>query len=360
LVIKDKKKETNISSLIIISNKWHQSFLYVLAGMALVCSFTAIISPAKAESFNEKAIKNVMDGSLTEANASWWGFEEGDSTKALQAAIRSKAKKVIVPYMGKPWVIEPIFLESNQEIIFQHGVIITAKPGSFKGRTDALFSAVDKRNITLTGYRADLVMRKKEYTHPPYEKGEWRHCIAILGCHNINIFGLNIANSGGDGIYIGRSSRIEGAPNSDNIHIKDVICGNNYRQGISIISVSNLLIENSTFFSSSGTAPEGGVDFEPNNPDEILINCKVKGCIFSNNSGWGISIYLPNLSKDSKPVTIEIEKCQVFGNKKGAVAIVGKSENNVGDPRGSILIKDCKVDGRVLKQKIEKLDVKIE
>jgi len=130
-------------------------------------------------SINEKAIKEVMNGTRTEVNASWWGFNEADSTDALQAAIRSKAKKIFVPNMGKPWVVKPIFLESNQEIIFEKGVVVTAKQGAFLGKTDSLFTLTNKRNINLKGYGAEFMMQKQDYTQRPYEKAEWRHCISI-------------------------------------------------------------------------------------------------------------------------------------------------------------------------------------
>jgi hypothetical protein len=327
---------------------------------AITVSLRVMAKPLTNSLVNQKAIKQVIDGTHSEAIASWWGFNELDSTQALQAAVLSKAKKIIVPYMGKPWIVGPIYLESDKEIIFEKGVIIIAKSGAFRGRTEALFSAINKSNISLDGYGSGIVMRKQDYMQPPYEKAEWRHCVAILGCKNINIYGLRLAYSGGDGIYIGRGSGKDGTPNSDNIHIKDVICDNNYRQGISIISASNLLIENCQFSNTSGTIPQSGIDFEPNYPDEVLIKCKVTSCIFSNNSGWGISIYLPNLNRDSKSVSIEIEGSRVFGNKKGAVSIVSKNAKDFGDPRGSILIKGCRIDGQVIQQKTQLIEIKIE
>ena len=150
------------------------TFLLVVAiiGVSDAIALTSI-------SINEKAIKEVMNGTRTEANASWWGFNEADSTDALQAAIRSKAKKIFVPNMGKPWVVKPIFLESNQEIIFEKGVVVTAKQGAFLGKTDSLFTLTNKRNINLKGYGAEFMMQKQDYTQRPYEKAEWRHCISI-------------------------------------------------------------------------------------------------------------------------------------------------------------------------------------
>ena len=41
------------------------------------------------------------------------------------------------------------------------------------------------------------------------------------------------------------------------ISIRDVLCDNHYRQGISVISVDGLLVENSAFNNTWGTPPCG-------------------------------------------------------------------------------------------------------
>ena len=50
---------------------------------------------------NAEAVAEVHSGKRTTANAAWWGFNEEDATDALQAAIRSGARKVIVPNLGR-------------------------------------------------------------------------------------------------------------------------------------------------------------------------------------------------------------------------------------------------------------------
>jgi hypothetical protein len=247
-------------------------------------------------------------------------------------------------------------LESDKEIIFEKGVVVSAKPGAFLGKTESLFSVRNKKNISLIGYGAEFIMRKQDYIQPPYEKGEWRHCITIGGSRNIKIYGLRLSNSGGDGIYIGRGLK----PYSENIYIKDVISDSNHRQGISLISASNLLIENSIFQSTTGTAPQAGIDFQPNRPDEVLSNCKVKNSIFRDNSSYGIIISVGKLNDTSKQIAIELEGCQIFENKKGAVYIAEARRNAYGGCGGSILIKNCKIDGKVVQKNIQMLDVKFE
>ncbi len=69
----------------------------------------------------------MLQGKRAEANAAWWGFDPQESTQALQAAIRSGAKRVVVPRMPGPWIVDKIELESDQEIFFEPGVEVVAK-----------------------------------------------------------------------------------------------------------------------------------------------------------------------------------------------------------------------------------------
>jgi len=44
-----------------------------------------------------------------------------DATSATQAAFDSRAPQIWVPNMGKPWLIDMIWLTSDQEILFEDG-----------------------------------------------------------------------------------------------------------------------------------------------------------------------------------------------------------------------------------------------
>ena len=237
----------------------------------LLSTFATTIASAESKvpsNKNKTSIESVLAGKTDLAYASWWGFDPADSTAAIQSAIDSGASKIIIEKMKSPWIINKINLSGDQEIVFEKGVVILAKKGEFKGITDALFTVSQKKNITLTGYGATLQMRRADYDAAPYQKAEWRNAINILSCSNVTISGLTIKESGGDGIYLGVAK--PGVTNKG-VLIKGVKCVNNYRQGISIISAENLLIENSTFKGTHGTAPMAGVDFEPNYPDERLV-----------------------------------------------------------------------------------------
>ncbi|MEQ1917816.1 MAG: right-handed parallel beta-helix repeat-containing protein, partial [Elusimicrobiota bacterium] len=103
--------------------------------------------------------------------------------------------------------------------------------------------------------------------------------------------------------------------------IKDVVVDNNYRQGISVISVDGLLIEDSLLRGTEGTPPAAGIDFEPNKPTERLTGITLKNCVIEKNQSYGIWVYTGNLSADSMPVQITVEGGRVAGNGTGALFV---------------------------------------
>ena len=280
---------------------------------------------------NPIAVQEVLAGKRTVANATWWGFNKEDSTVALQAAINSGASKVIVPYMGSEWVVQPIELVSNQEIVFEEGVIVEAisnriKPNSFViyflksvwhtkeneyKRGDALFRATCKSNIILKGYGAVLRMKKKEYM-AERNTSEYRHVINLRSCRNITIKGLTLKDSGGDGIFIGRYHQYPGVKYyCENILIKDVTCDNNLRCGIAVISVDGLIIENCVLKNTIGSWPQAGIDFEPNWEVERLKNVIVRNTKFTNNRSLGLIISIRNLTSKSADVDMIFENLRI-------------------------------------------------
>jgi hypothetical protein len=278
---------------------------------------------------NPDAVQAVKASQKSIANAAWWGYDPINATEALQQAIDSGAAKIIVPDMGRPWIVGPIFLQSNQEIHFERGVVVEAIRGAFLGDGDNLFKAVNKHDIRISGAGALLRMYKGDYTRAPYDKSQWRHAIALRGCRNVRIEGLTVIESGGDGIYIGRGIG-ENAPHyCENIHIKNVTLAGHHRQGISVVSAKNLFIEDVKIHGTRGTAPQAGIDFEPNKPDERLSLCLLRNCEISGNRGVGILFYLSALTAESCPVSVTVETCRVKRNK-ASVWIFGIKDNPTG------------------------------
>jgi len=283
--------------------------VFMLVGLLL---FTGLTQASWAQE-NSERLELVKAGKLREARADWWGFDETNSTICLQNAITSGVNKLIIPNMGKPWIVNPIELANDQEIFIEPGAVIEAIKGGFKGIGDCLFSANSKRNITIIGNDAMLRMHKEDYQDKAqYTPAEWRHAIRLLSCENVKILGLTIMSSGGDGVYVGTDGNPIGY--CKDIVIKDCVIDDNHRQGISVISVMNLLVENCVIKNTKGTAPEAGIDFEPNKIDtERLFGITVKNCIFENNAGPGVLIAAFYFGPDSEPISISFENCKAIG-----------------------------------------------
>ncbi len=321
-------------------------------------AWSAEDAPSPTNSANPKAVDEVRSGTRTEANAAWWGFDVADATDALQGAIDSGAKRVKVPYMGDPWIVRPLAMRANQEVYLEPGVVILAKKGEFRGGGDSLFTAGGTENVILRGYGATLRMRKRDYMAPPYKKAEWRMGVSLRGASNVLVEGVRIESSGGDGIYIDGGS---GRKLSTDVVIRNVTCYDNYRQGMSVISVRNLLVENCVFANTWGTAPGAGLDLEPDGPEQSLVDIVVRNCIFENNEGHEILVYPKNLHEKAPDLSIRFENCLARktltqGKPDGVAQGIGRDDAThgwsgisvaaVGDygPGGTIEFVNCVVE----------------
>lgn len=271
--------------------------------------------------------------------ASEFGYDVQDATDAMQKAIDSGAARVVVDRRETPWIVsKTIRLKGDQEVIFEDGVVVMAKAGAFLGGSDALFLAQGVANLTLRG-KATLQMRKEDYWKPPYKKAEWRHALSLRGCTNVRILGLTLKESGGDGLYLGTGPG--GATNKD-VVIKDVVCDGNNRQGISVITAENLLIEDTVLQNTRGTPPAAGIDFEPNRPSERLVNCVMRNCVAQGNAYAAYDFYLRFMDETSVPVSIRIENCVSRNNDGPSVALGMFTRDEGGCLTGTVEFVGCR------------------
>lgn len=272
------------------------------------------------------------------AYAADWGFDPEDSTEYIQAAINSGARTVVIQNMGADWVIKPVKFASNQLVVFEPGVVVAAKPGSFQGPADCLMRGMIVSNVTLWGYGATLRMRREDYIGPDYEHGQWRHCLSFQGSDNVSILGLRCEQSGGDGIYIGAG---DGIP-ATNILIRDCTCDYNYRQGISVTSAQSVHIENCVLSNTQGNPPQAGIDLECNFAGDTLSDIVVSNCVSQNNAGPGFVASLKNLTAaTAPPVSVLFENCQVIDCGSWSLAAV----NDADTPPTAIEFRNCSVQG---------------
>jgi RTX calcium-binding nonapeptide repeat (4 copies)/FG-GAP-like repeat len=267
---------------------------------------------------------------MTTVYADAYGFNPNDATAALQAAINSGADQVIVRNQGTPWLISStIRLKSNQEIRFAPDVVVKAKSGSFLTNDLPLFQALGINNIKLIGEgvgvnQATLSMNKNEFT---VTNNSYGHIIGIEGTDNYTISGLTLTGAGGDGIIIDAYSYGQPIPTPNTLNYSDhglidnVTAINNRRNGLSVISAQNLIIQNSKFINSSDENPATGIDFEPDFSYHRLSNINVNNVDISGNQGNGLSFSLTALDNSSTPTSITINGATINDNGSSGIKV---------------------------------------
>lgn len=170
---------------------------------------------------------------------------------------------------------------SNTTIILDGS--ITVNPTGFSNYY--IFRLTDKQNITIKG-GGSLIGDVEGHTGIT---GEWGHGIFIQGSYNITISNLQLLNFWGDGIEVDKSTS-----NSftSELYLSNLTIYNNRRQGISLLSVKNVFVDNCVIYgigSIKGTNPKAAIDIEPEGND-IAENVFITNCVEYSN-GLGITAH---------------------------------------------------------------------
>lgn len=300
---------------------------------------------------------STLKSKASKINASTFGYNPTNASAALVAAITSPFDTIIFTKQSADWIINPTNFRNlnNKVIIFQKGVIIRAAAGAYNDEYECLLRFKEGNNITIIGYQAELKMNKAEYAALPDAgiNGE-RHALFFFNCENVIVKGLSIQDSGGDGIYIG-GDRFGQAENSrtfsKNVLLEDIKSSGNFRQGMSVLSVENMLVKNCHFTKTGGTLPEAGVDVEPYLPYQRIVNLVFDHCSFTENGYSGITLALSFLNANSLPVSIQFKDCYLKNNRTNLGNIYSPGEITVfssttgSSVKGSASFERCFVDG---------------
>lgn len=163
-------------------------------------------------------------------------------------------------------------------------------------------------NVEISG--GEIIGERDQHTGADTEG---QRGIEIKGCDGVTIRDIKLSNFWGDGISMGTTSAMYGPKvRSNDVVIDNIISTGNRRQGLSIGPSTNVQVWDSEFSETEGTAPQCGIDIEPEEGlyvDDALI----QNCIFTNNHAYGILLW-----KRTRNTTIK--HCEMSGNQNGIVS----------------------------------------
>lgn len=206
-----------------------------------------------------------------------------DYTTQVQAALNQTNLNIIFP----PFPIQindgGITFQSGQSILFEDGAELRLKASALQSYKMLNVLGVDKLTMVNAVVKGD----RDIHTGPDGESGMG---INIKNCTNVTLIKPKVTKCWGDGIYISGTNT--------NVIISDAQLSLNRRNNMSVISANGLYLIRPYFGFASGTAPEVGIDFEPNAAADNLLNIHIVSPVTESNGGEGISMGLKRIYQD--------------------------------------------------------------
>lgn len=226
-------------------------------------------------------------------------------------------------------------LRNNSKVIFPENSKLLLNTSN--KRSYEILRIHNKKNIAI--YSPNILGDKY---HHDGDTGEWGMGISIRGSKNISVFNPYISECWGDGIYVGFSKK-----HSQNVRIEGGVIDNNRRNGISVISVDSLVIQNVLISNSNGTDPQTGIDIEPNSSSDEINNIIINDLITFNNYHNGVLIHLDKLpGKVRKDVNIKINGfMDILSGRAVRVSGTYRGDKKESKPlRGKIIFENITTD----------------
>ena len=214
-------------------------------------------------------------------------IEWGPIDITIDAAARIRGRQGITVPSGTSWVMHP---ETR----------IRALPNAATHYT--ILDITDVENIKIAGNGARIIGDR--YAHGSSE-GEWGFGVSLRGARNVYLRDLVVEDCWGDSFYIG-SGKLK--------YCQDIVLENTKsfrarRNGLSLISARGFASRCHESFDTGGTAPQAGIDIEPNHPLEYLEDITFENASTIRSNGIGLGVYLNALEKTPNPISITLSDC---------------------------------------------------
>lgn len=245
-----------------------------------------------------------------------------DDTSAFQQAIDAAGQRGggIVTVPAGRYLLDPlrsVRLRSGVQLQLDAAAMLLAMPNA--AERSVLLLAEGVSDVVISGGRV-LGERERHLG----SSGEWGHGIQLRGAQRVTLRDIHVANFWGDGISVAgkpTSAHAASTPSSD-VLLERVVSIGNRRQGLTIGQARRVRVLDCEFAGTGGTAPEAGIDVEPD-LDPGAIDIEIARCRIHDNHGPGIQVW-------KRAHHVRIHDCTLQGNRYG-VLVVGAEDTTIAD-----------------------------
>lgn len=243
-----------------------------------------------------------------------------DDTDAFQQAIDAAGQRGggIVTVSPGRYLLDPlrsVQLRSGVTLQMDAGATLLAKPNA-ADRSVLLF-VQGVSDVTITG--GHLLGERDRHLGTT---GEWGHGIQLRGAQRVTLRDIHVSNFWGDGLSVAGIKTTRESPEtaaSTDVLLERIVSVGNRRQGLTIGRSSRVRVVDCEFAGTGGTAPEAGIDIEPDNGPATDI--EISNCRIHDNHGPGIQVW--KLGHH-----VRIHDCTLQNNRYG-VLVVGAEDTNI-------------------------------
>jgi len=261
----------------------------ILTAIAAALTLGTVAMPASATTatwWSQSPAISIGSNSVNVRNFGAMGNGVTDDTAAFQAAINAlpaSGGTVVVP--GGTYMInatKSINMRSNTRLSMWGNATLQAIPNN------ASFAAVVKAwnvsNVEILGGKIEGERSQHLGTNG------MGYGISIQEASQVYVHDITLADNWGDGILVGTTSGWRAFTPSSYVTLVRVHASNNRRQGMSITAANHVYALYSTFDGSNGTAPQAGIDIEPQTLGPAS-QIRIESSGMSNNIGNGVEIH---------------------------------------------------------------------
>ena len=191
--------------------------------------------------------------------------------------------------------------KSNQTIILSNNAILKAKTNS-----TGFYNIVNLVNVENVHIKGGKVVGEKD-THDG-TSGQFGFGVNILASTNITIEQMEVYNCWGDSIFIGYTDGVD----SHNVKIYNCVLHDSRRQGISITGCTDAIIKDCEIYNISGSAPQFGIDIEPDGTG-IAENITIDNCYIHDNGVGDIVVTGGSVTKNVNITNCTVQKLNCTG-----------------------------------------------